>query len=329
MRLTAISDPLIGLAFCVLSSILSSEFCRHFVTKNRLYAAPLFSLHALIPMCLNDKTEAAVCCVLSSTLVTWWGTARVIALLSGHGPLASANTQRSLGLFWMSYFLPINLKRGSNQELVQLGGTERYQKGFTLVGRFMYKLLGLLLLLYSLDKCETLEHLSHACSKGTLIGDVCWSFVVLLTASGLMDFPAGLVCLLGMDVEEHFASPLLSSSLRDFWGHRWNMTAARLLRHGCFNPLKKLNLSNSVAAVFTFAVSGVFHEAILWYGSRSKQGCLRGYWLLFFLLQALAAKVELIVEKRFRLHNSWLIRLWAVIFLLTSTRMFFLPPAYR
>mmetsp|Transcript_17211 Transcript_17211/g.39087 ORF Transcript_17211/g.39087 Transcript_17211/m.39087 type:complete len:352 (-) Transcript_17211:359-1414(-) len=328
MKPQLIADPLAGLGFSVLASVMASEFCRHVVTKNKIYAVPLLLFHALVPLALDDKTEAAVCCVLSSTLLTWWGTARVIAFLSGNGPLAFRSTSQSLLLFWASYFLPINLRRGSNHELVKLKGSERYNKGFTFLARFLYKLLLLLLLLHLLERCEALTQLSPACSKGTLLGDLSWSMVVLLTASGLMDFPAGLVCLLGWDVEEHFAAPLLSSSLRDFWGHRWNMTAARLLKHGCFLPLKRLSLSNSVAAVVTFAVSGVFHEAILWYGSRSMQGCLRGYWAMFFLLQALASKVELVVERRFRLKSSMLIRLWAIFFLLSSTRLLFLPPAY-
>lgn len=44
---------------------------------------------------------------------------------------------------------------------------------------------------------------------------------------------------LGVELFPHFDRPWLSKSLADFWGHRWNLTANRVLRDAVYFPLKE------------------------------------------------------------------------------------------
>ena len=38
-------------------------------------------------------------------------------------------------------------------------------------------------------------------------------------------------------LQPHFDSPYLATSLRDFWGRRWNLTAANTLRFLVYEPI--------------------------------------------------------------------------------------------
>jgi len=131
--------------------------------------------------------------------------------------------------------------------------------------------------------------------------------------------------------------PYLSTSLRDFWGRRWNLIVTHTLRHTVYNPVRSL-LSGSLlgpqwasvsAVLATFLVSGLMHELIFYYVTR-----VVPTWEVtcFFLLHGVCLVAEFVVTKwlgrKWRLH-------WAVTgpitvgFVITTAAWLFFPPMMR
>lgn len=154
-----------------------------------------------------------------------------------------------------------------------------------------------------------------------------------------------------------FNSPLLSASLREFWGGRWNLTAGRLLRACAYQPMRGAGVPAHLAAGVTFVTSGLAHEAIVFYGSATVaeycDGRVRGQWLAFFAAQgalvaaeraACGAAARALAPSRppgppvaasacpaHALGRSLLLlcrRCLTLAIVLQSARVWFLPPAY-
>lgn len=72
-----------------------------------------------------------------------------------------------------------------------------------------------------------------------------------------------LLAVAGVETHNPMRQPLLlSTSIRDFWGRRWNLLIHRLMHRSFFAPLAAgpWNLGPRVGAAAAFAVSGLFHE---------------------------------------------------------------------
>lgn len=68
----------------------------------------------------------------------------------------------------------------------------------------------------------------------------------------------------GNRVIELSDSPMTrSSSPSDFWGSRWNQLVHIVLKGAIYVPLRKNGFSKGVAALATFATSGLLHEYVL------------------------------------------------------------------
>lgn len=70
--------------------------------------------------------------------------------------------------------------------------------------------------------------------------------------------------LMGLELEPQFDRPYLSSSLRDFWGRRWNLSVPALLRQCVFRPVRA-RLGAAAGVLAAFVVSGLMHEAMFSY----------------------------------------------------------------
>ncbi|KAM0850994.1 hypothetical protein ACQ4PT_052705 [Festuca glaucescens] len=64
---------------------------------------------------------------------------------------------------------------------------------------------------------------------------------------------------LGMEMEPQFDRPYLASSLRDFWGRRWNLMVSAILRPSVYEPVRA-NAGVAAGVLASFAVSGLMHE---------------------------------------------------------------------
>lgn len=107
--------------------------------------------------------------------------------------------------------------------------------------------------------------------------------------------------MLGLELEPQFNEPLLSTSLQDFWGRRWNLMVTSILRPTVYEPALSAvrNLLGPKwaplpAVLGTFVVSGMMHELILYYMGRL-QPTFR--MTCFFLLHGFCLTVEIALKK--------------------------------
>ncbi|KAM0878618.1 hypothetical protein ACQ4PT_034751 [Festuca glaucescens] len=70
--------------------------------------------------------------------------------------------------------------------------------------------------------------------------------------------------LLGAELEPQFDRPYLASSLRDFWGHRWNLMVPGALRPSVYRPVRA-RLGAPAGVLATFLVSGLMHVLMFYY----------------------------------------------------------------
>jgi hypothetical protein len=85
-----------------------------------------------------------------------------------------------------------------------------------------------------------LAHPTAAGSTGwhPLVRNILFTLGLYTLIGAIMDGPAALAgAALGLRLAPHFAAPLAARGVADFWGRRWNLTAATLLRQAVFEPL--------------------------------------------------------------------------------------------
>ncbi|WOH09746.1 hypothetical protein DCAR_0729204 [Daucus carota subsp. sativus] len=109
--------------------------------------------------------------------------------------------------------------------------------------------------------------------------------------------------LLKMDLEQPFNEPYLSTSLRDFWGRRWNLISTKILRSTIFSPIFQYTsktLGHAGALIFsimgTFLVSALMH-ALLYY--QVFRVLPSWSFLCFFVFQGLCLIIEGAMRSRF------------------------------
>jgi hypothetical protein len=78
---------------------------------------------------------------------------------------------------------------------------------------------------------------------------------------GGFDLWALIFRLMGFPVEKVFVNPLSATSLRDFWGRRWNRIMSGMMRDLLFTPLAR-RVGVIAATVVVFVYSGVVHEFV-------------------------------------------------------------------
>jgi hypothetical protein len=100
-------------------------------------------------------------------------------------------------------------------------------------------------------------------------GNLCNSYLMAFLTSLCLEVGSSVVGLLtsllsGINTVAVNDSPLTkATSPSDFWGNRWNRMVSSGLKRGIFVPLRKASFSRPMAALATFAVSGLIHEYIL------------------------------------------------------------------
>lgn len=92
---------------------------------------------------------------------------------------------------------------------------------------------------------------------------------------------------LGVDAQPLWRSPLLATSLGDFWGNRWNLAFRDLARVVMFRPLRR-RLGTRRAMLVVFLVSGLAHDVVF----SIPAGAGYGLPLLYFAIQAAAIRVR-------------------------------------
>lgn len=124
---------------------------------------------------------------------------------------------------------------------------------------------------------------------------------------GLLNINAALLKIYDFPAYPLFDKPLLSQSLQEFWGKRWNLAFTEMTSTVGFKPLLKI-INRRAALFISFMFSGILHEIAL---SLSVQ---KGFGLpmLYFLLQALMIALEKPLFKNKKPGHVWVI-VWLLL----------------
>jgi hypothetical protein len=91
----------------------------------------------------------------------------------------------------------------------------------------------------------------------------------------------------GIDAEPIMAEPILSQSLSEFWGRRWNLGFRQLAHEYIFRPLSR-TIGVGAAGFAVFVVSGLIHDLVISLPARGGYGLPTGY----FVIQGLGVLAE-------------------------------------
>lgn len=122
-------------------------------------------------------------------------------------------------------------------------------------------------------------------------------YVYACLTSAMQSFRVSLA-LAGVDTYEPMRHPLLlSTSVREFWGRRWNLLIHRLMHRSFFAPLAARSPGPRAGAIAAFAVSGLFHE-YMWLATNwhAEQYAFGGP-LKFFFVQFVLMTMENVLKR--------------------------------
>jgi Membrane bound O-acyl transferase family len=92
---------------------------------------------------------------------------------------------------------------------------------------------------------------------------------------------------MGVEAQPIMAEPILSKSLSEFWGKRWNLGFRQLAHALIFRPLHK-HIGVTAASLLVFLASGLIHDLVISLPARGGYGLPTGY----FVLQGLGVTLE-------------------------------------
>ncbi|XP_011095804.1 probable long-chain-alcohol O-fatty-acyltransferase 5 [Sesamum indicum] len=306
-----------------LAVIASLSYC-HFVSarlpkgKWRLISLlPIFYVFAILPL----YTTSAFLTAITAFFITWLASFKLLLFAFDQGPLYS-NPPKSLPVFAAVAALPFKIKPKNDAP-----GPRKSKKLPLYLATEIPISTVLISILY--------DYKEYIHTHIVLIAYCC---LVFLLIEILVELSSLLVqALLGLELETPSDEPYLATSLREFWGRRWNLTVNNILRQTVYKPIR-----SSAAAVVgrdwaalpavlaAFLVSGLMHELLFWYVTRASPS-----WemTMFFVIQGVCVVVEFglhvaLAEKKWRL--PWYVsRTLTVGFVVGTSFWLFFPPLMR
>jgi hypothetical protein len=142
-------------------------------------------------------------------------------------------------------------------------------------------IIGILLLIASVYLQNQYGHIDFLYEIVMLVG---MSFILHF---GILNLSTASWRFSGVDVKELFRSPYKATSLKEFWGKRWNMAFSEMTAIVVYKPLK-VKYGIALAMIASFLVSGLLHEIAISFPVKM------GYGLpfLYFVLHGLAMYAE-------------------------------------
>ncbi|CAA3023954.1 Hypothetical predicted protein [Olea europaea subsp. europaea] len=258
---------------------------------------PVICLFFVLPMNLNSVNLGC----LTVFFVTWLTSSKLLLLAFGTGPLSNPSLPLSHFLVISCFpivmqYQPTTLKspiNDENSEKSPVNGEHmnpNMHRKNSVKSLLHYGNQGLFLIFLLI--LNLYRHKFHQ----DFIAFITCLFIVV----GL-EVMLGVVAVIGQfllrtEVESPFNNPYFASSLKDFWGRRWNCVTSNTLRLVVYGPILKNvsrivgpNLAVTSALLGTFLVSAFMHEIIVYYLCRVMP---RWGTTTFFLVQGLCIIAE-------------------------------------
>ncbi|XP_020177609.1 probable long-chain-alcohol O-fatty-acyltransferase 5 [Aegilops tauschii subsp. strangulata] len=241
---------------------------------------PVLSVLPLLPLTFRAIHARAI----SGLFLAWLAEFKLLLLATGQGPL---HPSLPFPAFVFVASGPVRL-RDVNQ-------TDKTQKssGISLMAyAVMAALFATIVSLYQFKE-QMHQHFLLTC----YVLQVYLSMELILGASA-----TAARALLGMELEPTFDRPYLATSLRDFWGRRWNVSVPAVLRPCVYSPMRALigggRGGAAMAVLATFLVSGLMHEWMFYYITLQPP---TGEATTYFVLQGACT----VVESWWASHKGW------------------------
>ncbi|HKV76804.1 MAG TPA: MBOAT family protein [Candidatus Sulfotelmatobacter sp.] len=126
----------------------------------------------------------------------------------------------------------------------------------------------------------------------------------------------------GISATPIMSSPILSKTLSEFWGKRWNLGFRQLAHEFIFRPLQKYT-GASVAGLLVFVASGLIHDLVISIPARGGYGLPTAY----FVVQGLGVTFERsTIARRIGLQKKVPARIFAILVTAAPAFWLFHPP---
>lgn len=127
---------------------------------------------------------------------------------------------------------------------------------------------------------------------------------------------------LGIDAEPIMSKPILSKTLSEFWGKRWNLGFRQLAYDLVFRPMHRTT-GVAVASLLVFLISGFIHDLVISLPARGGYGLPTAY----FILQGVGVTLDRSTLGK-RLHLQRGLSAWLFMFVVAAVPVFWLfhPP---
>ena len=136
---------------------------------------------------------------------------------------------------------------------------------------------------------------------------------------GISRIQTGFWRLLGVNAQILFREPFKSKSLGEFWSFRWNLAFSEMTTIALLRPLKPV-LSDHLAVLFCFVLSGVFHEIAISVPVNAGYGLPTLYFLIHGLMISLENKTFF---KNLSIAGK---RIWTIFWLIVPAPLLFHLP---
>lgn len=146
----------------------------------------------------------------------------------------------------------------------------------------------------------------------------------LILHFGIFNLVAGFWRRLGVGVGALFRAPLLSQSLTEFWGRRWNLAFSEMTALAVFRPLVA-RIGQTPALLASFFCSGLLHELAISVPVRAGFGLP----LLYFAIHGGLMFLERDLARRGRPITGRFGRAWTIFWLILPLPILFHQPFLR
>uniref|UniRef100_A0ACD5ZNG6 Uncharacterized protein n=1 Tax=Avena sativa TaxID=4498 RepID=A0ACD5ZNG6_AVESA len=185
----------------------------------------------------------------SAFFLSWLGTFKLFLLAAGRGPL---DPSLPLLQFVCSASLPVKLRQSTTTG----GKAKKQDPASTPAAKILVAGAVIPFIIYAYQFKEAMSR---------------WQLILMYTVHVYLSLELLLASVhavihgvLGMEMEPQVDRPYLASSLRDFWGRRWNLMVPAILRPSVYGPVRA-RFGDAAGVLASFLVSGLMHELIFYY----------------------------------------------------------------